>query len=286
MSAFPRSRCRRWRRALKKLAVAREEPALELINDFLRVADAEFDGRRRRWTSRLGRSLQLVMNAAVGEAVDEQRAVLAPIDARLASAVARPLERVGQGLVDEFGRMGEDVGDGGSGQLRVVEGQREIAGKLPAVEPSGDLGSRLRLWYAGCDDPLDVALAPLRPLLLTLGLEPEALGVLELLRLGLFGGGQRRAGGQRVEDGALVSDGEPGRLFKGGTMTGGASKINLSGDATALSTSERSRKLPAAETMPQPQPASHSRSLKSAKNRGMSALSATAAAVCDPPLSG
>ena len=206
--------------ALKKLAVAREEPALELINDFLRVADAELDGRRRRWTSRLGRSLQLVMNAAVGEAVDEQRAVLAPIDARLASAVARPLERVGQGLVDEFGRMGEDVGDGGSGQLRVVEGQREIAGKLPAVEPSGDLGSRLRLWYAGCDDPLDVALAPLRPLLLTLGLEPEALGVLELLRLGLFGGGQRRAGGQRVEDGALVSDGEPGRLFKRGNDDG------------------------------------------------------------------
>ncbi len=45
-------------------------------------------------------------------------------------------------------------------------------------------------------------------------------------------------------------------------MVGAPSKINRSGAATALSTSDRSRKLPAAEIRPQPQPASHKRSLK------------------------
>ena len=59
-----------------------------------------------------------------------------------------------------------------------------------------------------------MTIAPFRALLVAFRLKPEPLGLLELLRLDLFSGGQGRAGGARVKDRALDRLGESGPLLE------------------------------------------------------------------------
>ena len=86
-----------------------------------------------------------------------------------------------------------------------------------------------------------------------------------------------RAGDLRLED-APGGHGGPRRLFERRLDDWRAFEDEPFRQPQALSTSERSRNDPAAEHMPQPQPASHKRSCKSARKRATSAPSATATA--------
>jgi len=149
--------------------------------------------------------LELVGHAAMGKGMDHQPAVRAAQHLGLPRTVVDTFERVGEGRVDKLLGVGEDVGDGAAGELRIVKGEIEIGQQHAAALALDNMPGAHRRDAAG-REPLRLLGDETGPRLGDLWTEPDLFAGAQLRHLGGFDKRQRRTALDRVEHAAAFDD--------------------------------------------------------------------------------